>query len=248
MMLTLIHFREAMKPTLAFIGFFICSCLQAEAAQLNLDPGKIDVYITPFYNSAGPTIEVGQFSSGLASKNEGKFLATIADMKKVWAQLSFPEVYVAAICLYNHGYRREAVYWYYSAQYRGRQFGMLLNREKMGSIGDRGFELLHAQDTFFQLVGPYISGYGYCDMEGLVKVIKRVQKEGKSVPDLGAVYPGVTFKDKAEWQATNDQLGAGMGKLVQLIKDKGDDIRRQRIEEGTEAQFSKLTNKELTSP
>src|SRR6266498_4601889 len=99
-------------------------------------------------------------------------------MKKDWDQLTFPELYVAAIRLYDFGYRKEAVYWFYSAQYRGRQFGVLLDQSKMGSIGSAGFELLQAQNAFFQLVGPYINGYAFGDTDGLVKVVERVQKEG----------------------------------------------------------------------
>ena len=128
----------------------------------------------PCYNSVGPVIKVGRFSSGLASTNETEFVATITKMKKDWERLSFSEVYVAAIRLYDWGYRKEAVYWFYSAQYRGRQFGVLLDQSKMGGIGDTGFELLHAQDAFYQLTGPYINGYAFGDAEALIKIIEKV--------------------------------------------------------------------------
>src|ERR1044071_3318273 len=138
------------------------------AAQLE-NPSHIDVYVTPYYNSKGPDVSVGRFSPGLASVKESDFLATIAPMKKDWDRLTFPELYVGAIRLYDLGYRKEAVYWFYSAQYRGRQFGILLDQTRMGSIGDPGFELLHAQNAFYQLVGPYINGYAFGDIDGLVR-------------------------------------------------------------------------------
>jgi|SRR6516164_1477956 len=96
---------------LVFIG-----CAGLAAAQTVTDPAHIDVYITPFYNSKGPTIEVGPFSSGLAAKNEPEFVTTIAKMKKSWDTLNFPETYVAAIPLYDLGFRKESIYWFYSAQ------------------------------------------------------------------------------------------------------------------------------------
>src|SRR6266481_8531848 len=164
-----------------------------EAAQAVSDPSHIDVYVTPYYNSKGPSVSVGRFSSGLVSAKEDEFLATIARMKKDWDQLTFPELYVAAIRLYDLDYRKESVYWFYSAQYRGRQFGILLDQTKMGSIGSPGFELLHAQNAFYQLVGTYINGYAFGDMDGLVKIVERVQKEGRRIPDLDA-YPGVAFR------------------------------------------------------
>jgi hypothetical protein len=178
------------------------------ATQPVSDASHIDVYVTPYYNSTGPSVSVGRFSSGLASAKEDEFLATIARMKKDWDQLTFAELYVAAIRLYDLGYRKEAVYWFYSAQYRGRQFGILLDQSKMGSIDSPGFELLHAQNAFFQLVGPYINGYAFGDMDGLVKVVERVQKEGERIPDLQATYPGVTFKSKSDWESANTDLDA----------------------------------------
>src|SRR5437773_9460183 len=139
-----------------------------EAAESVSDASHIDVYVTPYYNSKGPSVSVGRFSSGLASTKEDEFLGTIARMKNDWDQLTFPELYVAAIRLYDLGYRKEAVYWFYTAQYRGRQFGVLLDQTKMGSIGSPGFELLHAQNAFYQLVGTYINSDGFGDMDGFV--------------------------------------------------------------------------------
>lgn len=218
-----------------------------KAAQPEINPSHIDAYVTPYYNSKGPVLSVGRFSSGLAAAKEDDFLTTIAQMKKDWDRLTFPELYVAAIRLYDLGYRKEAVYWFYSAQYRGRQFGVLLDQTKMGSIGIPGFELLHAQNVFYQLVGPYINGYAFGDTDGLVKVVEKVQKEGRRIPDLQASYPGVTFRSKSEWQSANAELADGMNQLISMLKEKKDDIKRQRVERGVEERFSKLTSKELPS-
>ena len=76
---------------LALFGFATLA-----AGQTIEDAAHIDVYITPYYNSKGPAIDVGPFSSGLAAKNESEFVATIAKMKKSWDTLNFAETYVAA--------------------------------------------------------------------------------------------------------------------------------------------------------
>jgi hypothetical protein len=228
--------------TLVAITF---ASIALKAAQPEINPSHIDVYVTPYYNSKGPEISVGRFSSGLASAKEDEFLTTIAEMKKDWDRLTFPEVYVGAIRLYDLGYRRESVYWFYSAQYRGRQFGVLLDQAKMGSIGSPGFELLHAQNAFYQLVGPYINGYAFGDIDGLVKIVERVQREGRQIPDLQATYPGVTFRNKSEWSSANTDLANGMNPLLSMLKEKKDEIRRQRIDRGMKEKFSKLTSKDL---
>ena len=114
--------------------FVFVSCAGIVAGQTITDPAHIEVYITPYYNSKGPAIEVGGFSGGLAAKKESEFVSTIAKMRKSWDTLNFPEMYVAAIRLYDLGYRKESIYWFYSAQYRGRLFASLIDREKMGSM------------------------------------------------------------------------------------------------------------------
>jgi hypothetical protein len=217
------------------------------AAQPEINPLHMDVYVTPYYDSKGPAIKVGRFSLGLGSAKEDDFLTTIAEMKKDWDRLTFPELYVAAIRLYDLGYRKEAIYWFYSAQYRGRQFSVLLDQTKMGSIGSPGFELLDAQNAFYQLVGTYINGYAFGDTDGLVKIVERVQKEGRHIPDLQAAYPDVTFRSKSEWPSANADLADGMNQLLSMLKEKKDEIRSQRIERGVEEKFSKLTSKELPS-
>lgn len=112
------------------------------------DPSRIEVYVTPYYNSKGPVINVGPFSKGLAENGEAEFVATIAKMKQAWDHLTFPEMYVAAIRLYDLGFRNEATYWFYSAQYRGRLLASLVDREEMGSMGDPGFELVQLRMPF----------------------------------------------------------------------------------------------------
>jgi hypothetical protein len=157
--------------------------------------------------------------------------------------LNFAEVYAAAIRLYDLGFRKESIYWFYSAQYRGRLFASLIDQNKMGSIGDPGFELFQAQNAFQQLVGPYINGYAFGDIDQLIPIIERVQRENKSVPDLTRTYPRVAFKPESEWDAGNKGLNEGMTKLLLTLKNEKASIKKQRIEHGVEAKFSKLSSK-----
>jgi hypothetical protein len=215
------------------------------AVQTITDPAHVEVYITPFYNSKGPVIDIGPFSSGLAAKGESEFVATISKMRESWDTLNFPETYVAAIRLYDLGFRKESIYWFYSAQYRGRLFATLIDQEKMGSMGDPGFELFHAQNAFQQLLGPYINGYAFGDIDQLIPIIEKVQKEGKTVPDLTKIYPGVTFKSKSEWAAGNKGLNDGLTKLLTTLKNEKTSIKQQRTERGMDAKFGKLPSKDL---
>src|SRR5436189_4022753 len=233
-----------MKLNLIALLIFV-GCAGLAAGQTIPDPAHIEVYITPYYNSKGPAIDVGRFSSGLAAKNETEFVATIAKMKKSWDTLNFAETYVAAIRLYDLGFRKESIYWFYSAQYRGRLLATLVDRDKMGSMGEPGFELVHAANAFQQLVGPYVNGYAFGDIDQLVPIIERVQKEGKKPPDMNKICPGVSFKNRSQWDTDNKGLNEGLGKLLDTLKEQKASIKQHRIERGMEAKFSQLPNKEL---
>ncbi|PYL05337.1 MAG: hypothetical protein DME32_00105 [Verrucomicrobia bacterium] len=154
-------------------------------------------------------------------------------------------MYVAAIRLYDLGFRNESTYWFYSAQYRGRLFASLVDQERMGSMGAPAFELVQAANAFQQLVGPYLNGYAFGDIDRLIQIVERVQKENKTVPDLERLYPGVTFKRRSDWNVGNESLNEGLTKFLRMLKDQKTTLKKTRIENGTEAKFSKLTNKEF---
>jgi len=121
----------------------------------------------------------------------------------------------------------------------------MIDQEKMGTIGSPGFELFQAQNAFQQVVGPYINGYAFGDIDQLVPIIEIVQKEGQTVPDLTKIYPRVTFKPKSDWNARNKGLNEGMTKLLVTLKNEKASIKKQRIDNGMEANFSKLPSKDL---
>jgi hypothetical protein len=231
------------KLVCLLIGVLILANLAV--GQTGDDPSRIEVYVTPYYDSKGPVIDVGPFSKGLAANNEAEFVSTIAKMKQAWNNLTFPEMYVAAIRLYDQGFRNESTYWFYSAQYRGRLLATLVDRENMGSMGDPAFELVQAANAFQQLVGPYINGYAFGDVDHLVQIVERVHKENRAIPDLNKIYPRVIFKKKSEWEAGNTGLSEGLTKFLATLKEQKADIKRQRAERGMDVKFSKLPNKPL---
>ncbi|HET6275801.1 MAG TPA: hypothetical protein VFE16_07725 [Candidatus Cybelea sp.] len=228
--------------TLVLAAFGVASTLSFTAPTRADDPGRIDAYVTPYYNSSGPVVDIGEYSAGLASKSDALFVGTIQKMKKEWKRLTFIELYVGAIRLYDLGYRWEATYWFYAAQYSGRQFALLADQKKLGGVGDPGFEFHHAQDAFFQLVGPDINGYAFGDIDALVKIIRRVQRESRNVPEMQAIYPNVEFAGKGGWQQINAGLSSGLGSLATSLERQKAQIARERAQNGTAQRFSRLTN------
>ena len=234
-----------MKSSPASIALAITATLLSAAPAAADDAAHIDAYVTPYYDSSGPVVRAGKYSTGLASKNRGDFVATIFRMKKQWDYLNFVELYVAAIRLYDLGYRNESTYWFYTAQYRGRLFASVVDQKRLGGIGDPGFELVHAQDAFFQLAGPDINGFAFGNIDLLVSIVRRVQNRNQAVPNLQTVYPGVSLVPRSQWQAHNAQIAAGLGELATSLPAQKAEIQRRRAQNGTQARFSKLTSKEF---
>ena len=86
-----------------------------------------------------------------------------------------------------------------------------------------------AQNASQQLVGAYINGYAFGDIDQLVPIIEKVQREGKTVPDLTKIYPCLVFKPKSEWDAGNKGLNHGLTKLLVTLKNEKASIKQQRI-------------------
>lgn len=206
------------------------------------NPGTINAYVTPYYNSTGDVVHVGKYSAGLASSDRRRFVATIQQMRSQWMQLTFPELYVAAIRLYDMGYRNEATYWFYSAQYAGRQFQAFSDPNKLRSIGNKAFELYHAQDAFFQLSGTDINGYAFGNIDAALRILEHVRNERRTVPDVRKIYPGVAFLSQPQWASRNAIIQSGLGDLEKQMQSQKTQIASQRAQNGTQVKFGHLTS------
>ena len=176
------------------------------------------IYVSPFYNSEVLEIAVGKHSARLADANRVSIEAVTDAMKSDWNELRPEAMYVAAIRLYDLGLKDEAVYWFYSAQYRAMLFHRLLEPEHIGSLGSEAFELVHAYSAFHQLTGIYINGYAFQHRDMLTRVIESVQAENVRIPDFSSMYPNISFVQKSEWDDLNREVNSGMSVLLDLVE------------------------------
>ena len=58
----------------ALIVIAVLGCTAGVGQTIN-DPARIEIYVTPYYNSKGPVIDVGRFSNGLAAKSDSVLAA-----------------------------------------------------------------------------------------------------------------------------------------------------------------------------
>lgn len=195
------------------------------------------VYVTPYYDSEGLKIAVGELSEKLAAADAKTALKLSAELKKQRDQLRAEVMYVAAIRMYDLGHKDEAVYWFYTAQFRARVFGSILDKDKVGSLGDEAFELQQAYGAFNELAGMYINGYAFGELEKLEKTLAKVAEEAKTPPNYQKVYPKVAFAPEETWAEQNQKVSTGLTGLIDYIKANGDSIREQRKENGLEGKF-----------
>jgi hypothetical protein len=249
--------------TLRLIGIAIAACLLGcSEAPNDPEPAKTDgatptntraatenapgakaahagmpVYITPFYNSIGPEIAVGAISELLRSVKPDGALALSEQLKSKRDSLRPEAMFVTAIRLYDLGAKDEAVYWFYTAQYRARLLSALLAPGTSRSMGGEGFELQQAYGAFMQLSGEYINGYGFGDLSKLDKTLQTVLAEGQTLPDINALFPKLTLIPRTEWEAKHAEIAKGMNGLINAIRKDADSIRESRKKNGIDGKY-----------
>ncbi|MFN0021278.1 MAG: hypothetical protein ACKVP0_23765 [Pirellulaceae bacterium] len=218
-----------------FLAAFGFSQDQGESGKV--EKPAIPVYITPYYNSEGLKISVGEHSKELAGADAKTILQLSAKLKKQKDKLRAEVMYVAAIRLYDLGHKDEAVYWFYSAQYRARVFSSILDKDKIGSIGDEPFELKQAYNSFNQLSGTYINGYAFGELGKLETTLSKVVEESKSIPKYGDLYSKVNFVPEETWEEKNKETSKGLTGMIEYIKANADSIKAQRKKNGIDGKY-----------
>ncbi len=223
------------KKTLALILFVLVATSSAATRASQADP--IEIYVTPFYSSDGPQVNVGQFSEGLASADRDAIRQTVGAMQQKVGSLPVVAMYVAAIRLYDLGFRDEAVHWFYAAQYRARLFEGVLDPGKVGGMGSTAFELSSAHSAFQELVGPHLNGYAGCDRKKWLAVLESVEAANKSVPDLAGIYPSVAFIPTDQWAAKNAEVAQGLRKLAEYLETQWSEFKASRAQNNMDEKF-----------
>jgi hypothetical protein len=124
---------------------------------------QIDIYVTPFYESAKtadghPTVAVATAFDAQLSSNKREDILAVRDAIQAQSKLITPmTLMVLAIRLYDVGLRDDAVFWFYVAKNR---------YMTMANVVDMKSALLaqaaDAIGAFASLAGPSINSYAFC--------------------------------------------------------------------------------------
>lgn len=198
---------------------------------------SMPIAVTPFYDSEGPQISVGNYSQRLGITDLEALNALATEMAEQKDLLTPEEMYVLAIRFYDLGDRDESVYWYYEAQFRAKLFQQAIEPAQMVRVDEPTFELTTAYDSFQQLAGDFINGYAGCDLENWVRITTRVKNANSKVPELDQIFPNVLFVDRAQWQLINNEVAAGLGTLIEYIAQNGESIKIQRSQSDMDSKY-----------
>lgn len=214
-----------------FSALLLSACLTgfAESGE------RMPVYITPWYNSEPFTINVGELSNSLKSNDPNKIKDTAEKIKKELDTTPIEAIYVLAIRLYDLGEKDEAVYWYYTAQFRKNIYANMI--ENASGIGNPAFELKQGQHSFNYLSGRWINGYAGGIPEKWTEIISKVAEEGKESGYIGKAYPSLTFKPEEEQKDVVNKISDDFMKLRQYISDNLDELAKSRKESGIEGKY-----------
>lgn len=175
--------------------------------------GPVPIYVEPFYNSKGTVVKCGAHDDALAGMSKETVDDVLKTLEANRDQLTIETMFVASIRLYDLGRKKEAVHWFYSARFRSRLLAAVLVKRKP-AIGSPDFERTAAQAAFQRLVGKYINGYAFGNLEQLRKTLRDVLTKSKKLPDFQQIYPDAAVSDSETWQAHSEDVKEEFLKLV----------------------------------
>ncbi|RTQ49003.1 hypothetical protein EJV47_15550 [Hymenobacter gummosus] len=197
----------------------------------------VPIYVTPYYSSEGPEINVGPLSAALQHATADTILPIAEGLRPALAYQPATTLFVLALRLFDLGQRDEGLYWFYQAQYRARLLHRLLDPAQVGQMFDPAFELNSAHGAFMELAGPYFNGYAGCSQPRWLGTIERVRQDNPSPPDFALIYPGRPLLPAEQWPALNQEVNDGLGQLAEMLRAGWDDMQAQRRANGTHQQF-----------
>ncbi len=191
----------------------------------------VSIAITPFYDSDGLQINVGDYSQRLGDSDVDALARLSQEMLDQKHVLTPQEMYVLAIRLYDVGEKDGAVYWFYEAQFRAKLFQLAIEPQQMVRVGEPTFELTAAYNSFQKLAGDFINGYAGCDLDNWIRITTLVMNDNPSPPELDQMFPEVTFVEREQWQEINNNVATGLAVLINYIAENGELIKRQRTQQ-----------------
>jgi hypothetical protein len=180
---------------------------------------------------------VGDYSQQLGTSDLQELTALAQEMARQREILTPEQMFVLAIRLYDLGEKDNSLYWFYEAQFRAKLFRVSLDADHIAGVSETSAGLLASYDAFTKSAGEYINGYAGCDVDNWVKIAKLVKDDNLTPPALDKIFPESVFVERSQWQGINDEVGAGLGVLIDRLSQTKEAIRQQREAKNLDARY-----------
>jgi hypothetical protein len=165
-----------------FIEFSLSACVSVTPLGAWMAPST---FSSGLVGSKGAPLE--EVSPDGVDLRDSLFLWTVEDMVECWPVLTIEEVFCGSIFLYNRGYRKESLFWYYSAWARLEYFSL-----GVGEYRSHSSEVFDRCGAFLTGLRPWLLAYGYFHPDVFTFFVEGVRKdlEGIFWPNI---YPLVSL-------------------------------------------------------
>ena len=218
--------------TLCILSIFYATAIQGQATK-----APIPFYALPYYNYKSLTITIGKYKNELLTTDTAALTRLAATIKADINNTDIESLYFLSIRLYDMGKKDAAFYWFQTAKARARVFITMLDPAKTGGIGAPAFEREQLFGAINEIVGEYLNGYGFNDVDKCLAVFIRVRSEVNNIGSYKAVYKQVVFLDDAKLESAKSDKVDDLGKTIAFIKANKADIKAQRIKNGVQDKY-----------
>ena len=218
-------------------ALFVITILYATAIQGQPAKGPIPFYALPYYNYKPLTITIGKYKNELLTTDTAVLTRLAATIKADINNTDVESLYFLSIRLYDMGEKDAAFYWFQTAKARARVFITMLDPAKTGGIGAPAFEREQLFGAINEIIGEYLNGYGFNDVDKGLAVLARVRSEVKDIRSYKAVYKQIDFLDDARLESAKADKVADLGKTIAYIKANKADIKAERIKNGVQDKY-----------
>lgn len=190
----------------------------------------IPIYVEPFYNSQPFTINVEKYNDELKTDDKDAIIKLSNEMKLNKDNVELMTMFVLATRLYDLGLKDEASYWYFTAGFRRNVFKQTV----ISDVSSEEYKM--ALDAYYKLLGEYINGYSFGDLDKTIKITNQIIEENQNLKSFSKLYPNYQFDEVKLSEAIENSIN-DRKELISYIEKNREEIKKARKENGVENKY-----------
>jgi hypothetical protein len=231
--------RPILNSTKVAITTLFILCYTIYTIPVFAQPGKSNIPFSavPYYSYQPLTITIGKYKKELLTNDITKMIALENRISVGIDSCDIESIYFLSIRLYDLGKKDDAFYWFHTAKARALIFMNMLDPRKIGGMGSPAFELEQLFGAINELVGEYMNGYGFNDVNKGVVVFEKVKSKVKNIHSFKNIYKNIVFLNDSNLEKEKKSEEEDLAKTIDYMNTHKAEIKKQRIENGTQDKY-----------